>query len=674
MLKAAFFRTWGLATLTLLPFAALAQEGSTWVLASGTAPAPPQSAAGASALGGAGWVQPAASRSVTDGALRRVVLARLRPQAALFSGPTLISTGFAGHVYQRPILPTADREAARTSPDYQFIDLDGVVASLTNIDGYGFAPNGAEVTRPALDRFYAREVGQVFGATADDAPAPNLYLTATSAYGLNIVGPDRNDDHQPDRLHQGEPQARWMAGQWGFDPLSGPGSVWRVDGTTGQITLFATVATDGLANSGPGLGNIAFDPTHQQLFVSDLQSGLIHRFDLAGHDLDQFDHGLAGRSRDGLPPRPYDGSARSQITDFGFDPQAPETWGFADPMRRVWGLAVQGDRLFYAVAEGRAPRPEVWSIGLDAQGGFSPDARWELTLDPARPEFEISDMGFSADGALLLAQRGPRAPAFDFSSFTQEGTAEVLRYTRIAAPALGWSAAADHYAVGFADKLTNTTGGLALGPAYDALGRLDGGDCTGTLWTSGENLRNSGPYAAQLTAGGMLGVDGAQAQPLRLLYDQNAPPWVSYQTDFDAIYPTDPQTGHIGDVAVLGCPPKPEAAKPAPQACATSSVALHCDAESGHYVADVVVKSRTTLPLTRIKLTDPSGQLLGLPQELDFAKRLSVPVTGLGPHQIGQIAICAFDGTAGAAGAPYDCCNTTVTFETPAQACKKVIK
>jgi hypothetical protein len=652
----------------LLLFASLSPAGaedSPWVFTS-QPPAPPLSALGASAATGTGWTQTPASRTLTDGALRRVVLARLRPEMPLFQTPSLISTGFSGQIYQRPILPAAAREAARSDPAYQFIDLDGVVASLTNIDHYGFAPNGAEVTRPALDRIYAREVGQVFGATADDAAAPNLFLTATSAYGLQIIGPDRNDDHQPDRLHQGEPQARWMPGQWGFDPLSGPDSVWKVDGATGKISLFATLTTQGTRNTGPALGNIAFDAAHQQLFVSDLQSGLIHRLDLQGQDLDQFDHGLIARSREGLAPRADDPARRTAITDFAFDPQAPETWGFAEPQRRVWGLALQGDRLYYAVAQGKTPRPEVWSVGLDPTGQPTPDARWELSLDPKAPDFEISDIGFTAEGAMLLAQRGPRAPAFDYSSFTQDGSAEVLRYTPTPT---GWSDAAQHYAVGFAAALTNTTGGLALGPAYDAQGRLDAADCRGTLWTSGENLRNAAALAPQLAAGGMLGVDGAQAQPVALLYDQNAPPWVSYQTDFDALYPSVPQTGHIGDVAVLGCP---EAAKAKPQACATSAVALHCDAETGLYVADIAVKTRTALPPARVKLSDPSGQILSLPQDLAFAKRLSVPVTGLGPKQIGQISICSYDSSAD--GAPYDCCTTTVSFETPEAICKKVVK
>jgi hypothetical protein len=639
----------------------MAQEGSL-SLASGASRLPP-----ASVGQGNGWLNAAPSRTVTDGALRRVVLARLRPEMPLFQAPALISTGFSGTLALRPILPAEDRAAARGKPDYDFINPDGVVASLTDINGYGFAPNGAEVTRPARDRLYAREIGQVFGATSDDAAAPNLYLTATSAYGLQITGPDRDGDLLPDRLQQGEPQAQWMIGQWGFDPLSGPGSVWKVDGLTGQVSLFATITTQGQANSGPGLGNIAFDATHQQLFVSDLQSGLIHRLDLTGHDLEQFDHGLAARSHAGLPPRPDDAAMRVALTDFAFDPLAPDSWGFADPLRRVWGLALHEGRLYYSVASSAEQRPEVWSVALDpASGGFTPDSRRELGLDEARPAYEISDIGFAPDGAMLLAQRGPRAPSFDYSQFTQGGSAEVLRYAPDAAQ--GWAPVSDHYAVGFAGALTNTSGGLALGPGYDARGQLDYSDCAATLWTSGENLRGAEALATELTAGGRLGVDGAQAQPLSRTYDQNAPPWISYALDFDATYPETARGGEIGDVAIWGCDPTPPKPTPKPVACAISSVALHCDRQLGLYIAEISVKPRA-LPPARLRLSDPAGQMAGLPLDLAFARQISLPINGFAAGQIGQIALCGYDPSD---GSPVDCCKTEVSFTTPAQACKKV--
>jgi hypothetical protein len=37
-------------------------------------------------------------------------------------------------------------------------------------------------------------------------------------------------------------------------------------------------------------------------------------------------------------------------------------------------MAAYGGRLYYAVAEG----PQVWSVGIELDGTFRADARWEL--------------------------------------------------------------------------------------------------------------------------------------------------------------------------------------------------------------------------------------------------------------------------------------------------------
>ena len=40
----------------------------------------------------------------------------------------------------------------------------------------------------------------------------------------------------------------------------GPGSIWKIDGATARVSLFADVTTNGRANSGAALGGLAFDP------------------------------------------------------------------------------------------------------------------------------------------------------------------------------------------------------------------------------------------------------------------------------------------------------------------------------------------------------------------------------------------------------------------------------
>ena len=73
-----------------------------------------------------------------------------------------------------------------------------------------------------------------------------------------------------------------MSGLLGPDAQGGgPGSIWRIDGATGAVSLFANVTPDGAPNNGPALGGLAFDPSSSTLFVADRQTGMIHRFNLS---------------------------------------------------------------------------------------------------------------------------------------------------------------------------------------------------------------------------------------------------------------------------------------------------------------------------------------------------------------------------------------------------------
>lgn len=669
----------------------------------------PGQAATPNAAPAKGWALPAASKRVTDAAARGVERPADRPIAPLFDAPTLITTGFAGHIYGRPVLPEDKRDAARLDPKYQFINLDGAVVTLGDIEGFGHAPNGDEVTRAPYDQLYAREIGQVFGAVLDDETHPNLYLSATSAFGLQIVGPDSDTDRLPDRLTKGDAKATWMAGQWGFAPQSGPGTIWRVDGLTGQVAVFANLTEGGKSNAAPGLGNLAYDAGHKQIFASDLATGMISRLNLRGEILETFDHGVTARSGDNLDPVAYDPALRVEITDPTFDALTPDTWGFAPAARRVWGLALRGDRLFYAVASGRADAPEVWSVALDPKTGAFGDARWELTLSDTLPNFEISDIGFAPDGALVLAQRSDRSPSFDYSAFAANDKAAVIRYVYESpednpdTPSV-WEPAYNTYAVGFAGEETNGNGGLAFGPGYDEDGFLDFSQCRGTVWTTGENLRNEPSLKKQLLSGGNLRVDGAMAQPAALLHDENSPPWISYSSDFNNEYPKQDLFGQIGDVAVLGCDGSqlagdkgiggdgeggstckgkscallaclrdPKQCKPKEVACAKTSVTLKCDPKTGVYVAEIKSQNLTQAKLDGLKLSDPSGKISALPQMVSNGQT-QIPLAGLIPGQVGQIKLCSFDVKAAASGQPHDCCNSSVEFKIPAKACVKEIQ
>jgi hypothetical protein len=184
-------------------------------------------------------------------------------------------------------------------------------------------------------------------------------------------------------------------------PDAGPGTVWKLDGANDlSPSVFADITLDGRENTGAALGNIAYDKWHQQLYVSDLETGMIHRLSLDGEDLGHFDHGTQGRASFvdavtgeelSLPEVAFDPNSAARINDCkqGKFSQTPECWNFADFRRRVWGLGVRQDaeteevRLYYAIWSSQALGSKdfdsadedektnaVWSVAIADDGSF----------------------------------------------------------------------------------------------------------------------------------------------------------------------------------------------------------------------------------------------------------------------------------------------------------------
>ncbi|MFP1632704.1 peptidoglycan-binding protein [Zhengella sp. ZM62] len=292
------------------------------------------------------------------------------------------------------------------------IDADGAVAKVLDLQTPEQADSGEPASQQPL--VTAGQVGEIFGAATDDAIPANIYLSASAIHGLA-----RTDDG-------------WMEGQWG--PGGGPGTIWKLDAANGyQPEIFADVTLAGRENSGASLGNIAYDPYHRQLLVSDLETGMIHAFGIDdGVERDRFDHGLHARSGfldaatgevRALPVVEFDPATTAQIEDCAAGPfvSTPQCWNLADFRRRVWGLAVRRDtgtgavRAYYAVwsdtgfsnPDFEAASPEdktnaIWSVELNAVGQFKPTtARREFVVpgDPVEGEgaanrFAISDIAF----------------------------------------------------------------------------------------------------------------------------------------------------------------------------------------------------------------------------------------------------------------------------------------
>ena len=349
----------------------------------------------------------------------------------------------------------------------KFIDPSAASLRVFDLSSLG-GPGGDQVADGGKPfEVVAGQVGQVFGLAFDDglrdgnpSGMPALYVAATSLYGVRIVGRDAKGQPQPQQ--RGAPGAAFMSGQFGEEGGGGPGTIWRIDGLTGAVSKFADIGT----NSGPAIGNIAFDPSQRQFFASDLDTGLIHRIDVSGALVDSFDHGVVARPKAGLAAVKDDGK-RMEISSPAFDGENPATWAYTQAERRVWGVAVDGGRLFYAVGD----KAEIWSVGIGDGGRFAEDARREFVVR-AGSDLPVTDIAFDDRGGMYLAQRG------------KAGKAEVLRYSRDGSGA--W------VPVPVASAAGPAAGGVALQYGYDPQGRFDRASCFGSMAATGEETASGG--------------------------------------------------------------------------------------------------------------------------------------------------------------------------------------
>ena len=413
------------------------------------------------------------------------------------------------------------------------IDLAGPSAEILSLGAISSPPDGTFTTAPSKKRITAGEVGQVFAITLDDrgnGKTPNIFLGATSLFGINIV-----DQTGAERLETGEAGAQFMKGQFG--PDGSAGSIWRVDGVTGAITEFTRLPD----NSGPGVGDVVFDKATRQFFASDLDTGLIHRISPDGGLIDTFDHGLSARPKQGFPPVADDGK-QMDISSPQFDTSNPDSWGYTQAERRVWGMAVHNGRLYYATVG----TPQIWSVGIGENGSFLDDARLEIQVEGLAGPGPITDMLFDSSGRMYLAQRGKVKPSFNFSEFAEPGQSNVLRYRPVTSGQERWSVEPQSYAIGIPPDHNAANGGIALGYAHNDSAPDRFGACGQRLWSTGDRLVSSDPEGT-----GAPDVHGLQGNAIAAVRPQNAPPQVAHFVDYDGFVGDATNAGHIGDVEVF---------------------------------------------------------------------------------------------------------------------------
>jgi hypothetical protein len=423
--------------------------------------------------------------------------------------------------------------------DRTFIDTSGAVLQVFDLSKLGGPPGGQVATAPATYRAIAGDIGQVFGTALDSDTAnktPNIYAAATSLFGLQIVSAEGG------RLVKGEPGARWMPGQFGTG--GGPGSIWKIDGTTGTVSLFANLKHGDKDNSGPGLGALAYDPDSDQIFAADLEFGLIHRLGRDGHDRGTFDHGVSGRKAAGLDAIPYDASSRASIERPEFDIEDPFSWGFADARRIVFALAVANKRLYYSVEKPL----QIWSVGINADGSFADDPRIEIEVTGSPSANLVTDIAFDGPDKLYLSQRSELAGSYDYSVFAKLQTPVVRRYSWSESDKR-WSEDADEFAIGLKTPHRSTDGGVALSYGYDASGNINYGQCRETLWTTGGHLRED-EDKERAAKGGARTVHGLQGNNKSDIRPGNVPPYETWFVDDPGFFDDANVWGRIGSIAI----------------------------------------------------------------------------------------------------------------------------
>jgi hypothetical protein len=470
------------------------------------------------------------------------------PNPVVALGNAAVS-GFSGSIPPVQIAPGAD--PGQTT----FIDVKGPSLRVIDLQHMNGPPTAQLVGALKPFTFSAATLGQVFGVALDDNSPPSIYAAASSSYGLPIVAPGPGG--QPQHIKVGAANATFMPGLWG--PQGGPGSIWKIDGVTGRVSLFANVTLDGRTNSGPALGGLAYDADSKALFVADRETGFVHGFAPDGHELARYDHGTAGRAAQGLPPVAWNVPPPLDVTGAQFDSGDPATWNYAAPERRVFGLAVYQHRLYYAVADGL----QIWSVGLNADGTFADDAVIEIAVPPSAGPTEISKIAFDEQGRMFVADRPAPTGAFDFEVLTVPSIGRVLRYAVVGTLDDGrrlWQETPADYAIGFPRDLRNGNGGVAIGYRYDGKGDLLPASCGGFVWSTGEDLRDSPDptLAVKLKQSGPLNVDGIQGNETWRIRRDDEPPLVSYFIDYDDTFDEDGARGHLGDVAIArACLPLP---------------------------------------------------------------------------------------------------------------------
>jgi PKD repeat protein len=261
-------------------------------------------------------------------------------------------------------------------PGTNTADPNGPVIAQVDLREHALAPLGINwAAVSSTSKIYhapdwsGQKMGQVFGVTID--PQNNVYASGSTIYGIYMPAPLTN---------------------------AAFGNVYKIDATTGNVVVLATLPQD-LANPA-GLGDVWYDNINNQLFVSNFYDGLIYRLNpSSGNIIGTYDF-------PGVTGSPF----YAALT-------AP---GFILRGQRVWAVARYANHLYFSVwnedkGTGRnssSIRNQIWRVQLDVLG--NPIASTEsivhimsdlITTSTQIYSSPVSDIQFSATGNMLVAER-----------------------------------------------------------------------------------------------------------------------------------------------------------------------------------------------------------------------------------------------------------------------------
>jgi hypothetical protein len=317
----------------------------------------------------------------------------------------------------------------------------GYVMGLIDVRNNNSAVRGTNWPAPMqhYPAFTADTLGQIFGLAVDESAC--IYVTASSVYGNIGSG------------------------------IAGPGGVYKLcpDGT-GDYHLSNTAT---LPNGGSGLGQVTYDPVHQQIFVSNFHDGKIYRLDA---------NTLATLSSYDFP-----GYATTPVIS-GSD--------FVALGERVWAVEYNpfDGKLYFSVwgedqrNMGVVATNQLWSIAI-VGGDFSAAANYVLDLpgrdyggtNSSQNTMPISDLAFSKAGRMLVTER---TMVRDNSSGAHDG--RTFSYERTGT---SWANPRLHH-IGYTfgnGEHSNTSGGVDFG----YLDNLEG--CDSMVWNTGDALQFQSP-------------------------------------------------------------------------------------------------------------------------------------------------------------------------------------